>query len=275
MDAKNKIDFTQACAFLTPISDSAIPVDWEASQEAGFSLGDLEKTPQPGARFADLPAAAAQAKSYNAWTRDFTTWLYGMQKLELFRSPSLKQVSNPGEVERDFRVRLQIAFREQRDEAVEALRKKYTPRLITLQERLRRAQQAQERETAQARDAGVQTAISFGATLLSALAGRKTTSRSNIGRATTAMRGVSRTMEQRQDIERAGETVAAVKAQLDQIQAQFKEESDTLVTRIDPLTEELETIMVKPKKTDIVVQLVSLTWSPFWQDSTGSITPAW
>ncbi len=274
-DPRNGIDASQPCAFLAPITDSAIPVDWETAQEAGFALGDLEKTPQPGARFAGLPSPAGQARSYTAWTRDFTSWLYATQKLELFRSPSLKQASRPGEAERDFRVRMQVAAREQRDQAVEALRKKYAPRLAALQERLRKAQQAQERESVQARDAGLQTAISFGATLLSAFTGRKAASRSTLGRATTAVRGVSRTMSQRQDIERAGETVVAVKTQLDQLQAQFNEESSALEARIDPLAEALDALVVKPKKTDIAVQLVALAWAPYWQDSTGSITPAW
>jgi hypothetical protein len=45
--------------------------------------------------------------------------------------------------------------------------------------------------------------------------------------------------------------------------------------KIDPSTEALSTIVVKPSKSDILVQLVALTWLPYWQDSQGVITPAW
>lgn len=41
------------------------------------------------------------------------------------------------------------------------------------------------------------------------------------------------------------------------------------------LTEVLETISIKPTKTDILVQLGSLAWAPYWKDETGNLTPAW
>jgi hypothetical protein len=44
---------------------------------------------------------------------------------------------------------------------------------------------------------------------------------------------------------------------------------------LDPQTEIFETVAIKPKKTDISVQLVALAWSPYWQDSQGQVPPAW
>ncbi len=44
---------------------------------------------------------------------------------------------------------------------------------------------------------------------------------------------------------------------------------------MDPQTEALETFVIKPKKTDISVQLASLVWVPYWQDAQGNTTPAW
>jgi hypothetical protein len=44
---------------------------------------------------------------------------------------------------------------------------------------------------------------------------------------------------------------------------------------MDPQTEMFETVAIKPKKTDIAVQLVALAWAPYWQDSQGQVTRAW
>jgi hypothetical protein len=66
-----------------------------------------------------------------------------------------------------------------------------------------------------------------------------------------------------------------VQQQLTDLQAQFKGESNALAEKVDPLTEVLETVTVKPKKTDIQVQLVTLAWAPYWQDDQDNITPAW
>ncbi len=280
-DAKSRVSTIQAQQYLTEITDEAIPVDWQSAKPLETAVNDLEKRPHStdaslgSVKFASLPGSAGIAKNYTAWTRDFSTWLYGAQTLALLYSPSLKMYSKIGEAERDFRIRLGQNAREQRDDAVDVLRKKYAPKLATLKERLRLAQQAVEREKQQASQAGVQTAISIGATILSAFTGRKVASLGSVGRATTAVRGVSRSMGARQDVDRAQDTVASVQKQIDALTAEFNAESADLAARIDPTTEALDTITIKPKKADITVQLVALAWAPYWQDQTGSIQPAW
>jgi hypothetical protein len=160
--------------------------------------------------------------------------------------------------ESDFRVRLQQEAREVRDDAVEKLRQKYAYKMTTLKERIRRAEQAVEREATQAKQQKTQAAISIGATILGALTGRKSLGRSALGKATTAARGVSRSMESQGDVTRAKETVEALQQQFNDLQAEFDAEANELAAQIDLLTEGLETIEIKPKKTDISVQLVAL-----------------
>jgi len=269
-DARQKIETTQSVLAMTPITDQVIPVDWEVAREAPVALSDLEKTPATDAAYAPLPAQAFQARSYAAWEKDFAAWLFGSQKLELWISPSTKKVSQPGETERDFRVRLGQEAREVRDTTVEKLRQKYAPKIAALKERIRRAQQVVAREQSQAKNQQLQAAVSVGATLLGAFTGRK-----SLGRATTAVRGVSRAAEAKQDIQRAAETVEALQQQLKELEAQFESEIQALEERIDPLSEKLETIVIKPKKTDINIQVVALLWLPFWQDERGSLTPAY
>jgi hypothetical protein len=275
VDAKAGVDVSQEKTLLAPISDEAIPVIWEKAAEVNITANDLEKSPQEAARYAELLAAAGKAKSYDAWSRDLAGWLYGSQKLDLFKRSGSKEFSTPGETERDFRIRLQEIAREERDRWADQLRKKYAPKTAALEERLRRAQQAVEREREQVTHQGLQTAVSFGATLLGAFLGRKAVSASNIGRATTAARGVGRLLQQRQDVGRAEETVEALQLQLAGLEAEFNSEMAAFESRRDPLTERLETVAVKPKKTNISVRLVALLWVPGWQDAQGRTTPAW
>ena len=271
-DAKASVDAIETITVTTPIGDAAVPVDWSASSASVFGPSDLEREAAAGAGYDTLPTAASKAKSYDAWKKSFVTWIYGAKKLALLRSADLALVSQPGESEGQFRVRLQQAARECRDQAVERLRQQYAPKLTTLQERLRRAQAAQEREASQATAAKMQTAISFGATLLGALMGRKAVSASTIGRATTAARGVGRTMKESEDVKRAGESVGAVQQQIDALEADLREQTSALEATM--AGGPLETVTVAPKKTGISVQLVALTWMPFWQDAGGARTPA-
>jgi hypothetical protein len=274
-DEKAGVDVTQDGVFVTSITGEAIPVTWDKATEVNVAVEDLEKSPQEAAGYAELPTAAGKVKSYEGWSRDFMNWLYGSQKLELLKRPGSKECSKPGEAERDFRIRLQETAREQRDQWAEQLRKKYAPKIATLEERLRRAQQTATREKEQVLHQGLQTAVSVGATLLGAFLGRKGVGVTTIGRATTAARGVGRVLKERQDIGRAEETVEAIRQQLAGLEVEFKAEMTALEAKTDPLTERLETVVVKPKKTHISVRLVALVWVPQWQNPQGKTTPAW
>jgi hypothetical protein len=266
-NAKTKVELSREVVCLTSITHEVVPVHWENSQAVELALSDLEKSAEPDTQYAELPAAARQAKSYTAWNRDFSGWLYQSQRLELLKSPSLGLISQPGEEERDFRVRLQQTSREQRDEAVEQLRKKYAPKIATLQERLRKAEQRVEKEKSQ-----TQSYFSLGATLLGAFTGRKG---STFRKISSAARQTSQAMKQSKDVDQATETVEVIQQQLAELEAQFKEETAVLEAKMDPQTEMFETVVLRPKKIDIAVQSVALAWAPYWQDSQGQVTPAW
>ncbi|HWF58839.1 MAG TPA: ATP-binding protein [Nitrospira sp.] len=274
-DAKSGADSTQDMTVLTPLADGVVVVDWDRASATDLVVADLERDPEKGGQFLALPASAGKAKSYDDWTKEFGGWLFRTQKVELFRSPSTKEASKPGESERDFRVRLQQTGREQRDMGVETLRQKYASKIATLQERIRRADLAREKQQAESRSSQMQAAISVGASILGAFLGRKAISASNIGRATTAIRSASRVMKESKDVGVAEENVAALQQQLADLEAQFKSESDALAATTDPLNEKLETISIKPTKANIAVKLVILAWTPHWRDANGDLTPAW
>ncbi|MBA3515019.1 MAG: ATP-binding protein [Pyrinomonadaceae bacterium] len=273
--SNKQVDMTQELTALARITDGVMPVEWDQATIVDLPIEDLEQSARENAQFAELPGPAGKQKSYDSWRKDFAGWLYRNQKLELFTSPRLKVISNPHETERDFRVRLQQTAREQRDEAVERLKQKYAPKIAALEEKGRRAEQAVEREAEQAKGQKMQTAISFGSTLLASFLGRKSLSLTTLGRATTAARGVGRSMKEAQDVGRAQETVAAVNEELADFDAQFKAETEALEKSFDPQTEPLETITVKPTKANIAVKVLSLAWAPYWHDSAGEATPAW
>lgn len=275
VDSKIGVDAAEDVTVLAPLTEGPMPVDWDQAVPAEITVADLEQTPAEGARFLPLPSVAGKAKGYSDWGRDFAGWLFRTRKMEILKSPGTKTVSAPGESERDFRVRLQQAGRERRDEAAEALRRKYAPKIAALQDRVRRAEQMKERQQIEARSSQLQAAISVGASILGAFLGRKTISQTNIGRATTAIRSAGRVMKESKDVGQAEDNVAALLQQLAELEAQFKAESEALAAAIDPLTEKLDSIAVKPAKANIAVKLVALAWTPYWRAPEGSLTSAW
>ena len=275
-DVKLRVDEVRDVVVLTPFTGEAIPVDWEQAREASVALADLETEPAGDAAFADLPGSAGKKKSYEGWSRDFAGWLFRTRQLTLFIRPELELTSRPDESEGDFRARIQHAGREKCDEAKEAFRKKYATKRAALEEKIRRARQATERESSQATQQGLQVAISLGATVLGALLGRKAVSATTLGRATTAARGAGRAMKEAQDVARAKETVESLEQALADLDAELTAELDIVTAKMEPGGgAPLETLALKPTKQNIAVRLVTLAWAPHRRDPQGALVPAW
>ncbi|MCC7177629.1 MAG: ATP-binding protein [Acidobacteria bacterium] len=261
-DAKLGIDETRDVALVTPIADGAVAVDWEHAEPASFDVDHLETRPPAGVAFAPLPAAAARARSYAAWETAFARWAGQTQAIELLRSVRAKVTSAPDESERAFRIRVTEAMHEGRDAALEKVRAKHAAKIRTAEDKVRRAQAAVERESQQAAESKVSTAVSFGATVLGALLGRKAVSASTLGRATTAAKGMGRMSREAADVARAEANVEALTQQLADLQAALEAEMQAVGQQWDPATDELERVVVKPKRGGVSVQLFGLVWQP-------------
>ncbi|HEY4309039.1 MAG TPA: ATP-binding protein [Pirellulales bacterium] len=274
-DKKLAIDAQRPICWLANFHATTGAIDWTTAAPAQLTDDDLEKQPAGQSLFASLPAEGSNAKAVTGWQKAFADAVYRLAKLDLMKSAALDEVSKPEESERDFRIRLQQAAREQRDALLAKLREKYAPKQAQLEDRIRKAEQKVSREKSEARAEGWQTVISFGATLLDMVLGRKRLSATTVRKAQTAARGVGRSMKQSADVTEAEESVESLQAQQAQLEQEVQAETAAAQTKLDPLTETFEVVSLRPKKVDIAVRLTALAWLPQWQDASGTNKPGW
>jgi chromosome segregation ATPase len=110
--------------------------------------------------------------------------------------------------------------------------------------------------------------------LLGALFGRKVASAGTVGRASTAMRGAARSARERGDIARARERLAEMGRKLDDLEADFQEETARLQESLDTDSLELREKPIRPRKADIAIGRVALVWTP-WTAGSGESRPAY
>lgn len=262
-------------ALLTTVNDGPIAVEWDGSERVELDPSQLTRTASGTAQFGNVPAIAASARSYAAWTKTLQKWLVANEQVTLFKSAALKLTSEPGESERDFRIRLQVHAHELRDEKIAALRAKYSSKLATAVEKVRKAEQAVQREQQQASQAKMDTAISVGGAILGAIFGRGKVGAGTLGKVATASRGAGRAMQQAGDVTRAAESLEAARQQYADLEARLQEEVDALGAAYDAQQESLETTVVKAKAADVHIQLVALCWVPRTRDASGRLSDAW
>jgi hypothetical protein len=257
VDEKKGIDHAEELSLLTPLGDE---VDWTSAEAVRVEKEDLEEEPVDGASFGSLPDAAVRARSYDGWRKQLEEALFRTRRCELLRSPALDALSRPGESERDFRIRLGDLARQRRDAQVEALRKKHAPKVAMLEDRIRRAEHNKEKQAEQARSQTWNAVVSTGTAVLGALFGGGRRRGSAFAKAGSAARGFGRTLQERQDVARAEESLEAVQKQLADLNADLEAEIGRLEARLDPETEELEVLGLKPRRKDVEVRYLTLAW---------------
>ena len=273
--ARYKLAEEKRFAFLVEAEEGPVPVDWEHAEALALDFDALETAPAGQASFAELPPVLSRAGNYTEWQKLFTRWVRNSQALRLLKSPTYNMVSQLGESERDFRIRLQGLASEQRDATAETLRKRYGSRITVLENRLRRAEQQVARETEQASQKKMDTLVAFGSAILGAFLGRKRLSTTSATRVGSAVKTAGRMRKEAADVERAQEMADATRRELEALQTQFEQEVGKLALDFDAQRETLEQIEVKPKSTEIHVHFVGLAWAPYYRNGKGRLLPAW
>jgi hypothetical protein len=105
-NARANVDDWQEVTLLAPLWKKVGASPWKAAVESGSAV-TLENAPEAGARFSALPAAASNAKNYGKWKKMLGSHLYRSRPLRVWRTTKPKLVSQVGETEGDFKVRLQ------------------------------------------------------------------------------------------------------------------------------------------------------------------------
>ena len=260
-DARRKIDTWRDLSLLAPVPEDAGADPWDAAHEFDEGSVTFDPAPASDSGFSELPAIAE--KSIAAWQKQLAAHAYRARKLTLWRCTGLAEVSEPGETEGEFRIRLSQRAREQRDAAIDELRTRYGAKLQTLEDRQRTAEQRVQREQSQYEQQKLQTVISVGATIVGALFGRKLASGTNVGRITTAARGAGRAGREHADIGRAEESLEVMVARITALNAELEAGIAKLQAGLDPAALTLEPIEIAARKPDISAAAPVLVWRPW------------
>jgi hypothetical protein len=261
VDAKRGISQNRRVVLACTEIDVTGNPDWEKSQVLATTQDQLSDRPDSrAAGFATLPETLGNARKLSACSRFLSDFLYRRERLPLAIHPATGLFRSEGENERDFTIRLQQAAREQRDREVDALEKKYAVQLERIAEKIRKEERelAQDETEHQNRKTG--ELIGLGETMLGFFLGRKST------------RGISSAINRRRmtanakaDVEESIETIDELKRQQEEIETELKERAAEIAARWEHPESVLTTEEIVPRRSDVVVQIVTTGWLPFWQ----------
>ena len=270
-----KVDKWMERRFLASVSEGDLPDEiWDNADPLVEAL-EMDRRPEAGAEFAELPIDLQKAKNYKTWAKELKEFLYRKQSLTVYKCKAMKMFSEPGEELGDFKVRLDQAVSEKRDEETEKLKRKYASKFSTLRDRIRRAEDKVEVQEEQYKQSRVSGMLSVGTTLMGALFGRKTLSVGNARRAGTSMRAMGRSSKEKSDIDRAKDSLEDVMQKYEDLEDQFTQDVDELGEKLSVDNLDFEELTIPPRKSDISIEEFGVCWLPFVVDSSGIADPAY
>ncbi len=257
VDPKSGLDAWETHYYLAT-ADGAGP-DWAKAQMFEESAIRFREAPEDGASFDQVPGALLAPRAYKGWSTALADHVYRNSALQVFRCAALKRTATPGGTEADFRVLLAQELRERRDAAIDELRGRYGKKLATIEDRQRRATQKVERERTQAQSETTSSILTVGGSVLGALFGGRRGSA--LAKASTAARRIGRVSKERADVGYAEADARSLGEQEAAIEAELEAEIAALGTQFDPATIAIETVTVRPRKSDLHVEDIALVWS--------------
>jgi hypothetical protein len=257
--ASARIDTHRQVVCMAPAGDALGETAWEAGRMLAVPP-TIEPAPRPGG-FATLPGPLNGPKAYQSLAIALKNHLTRSSRLVVWRAGAIDAVSDPGESEAAFRLRIAQRLREWRDAEMDRVRERYASKRMTLADRIDRARQKVQREKAEARNQSLQTYVSVGTAILDALLRRKATT-TTVGKAATSMRSASRSARQQADVAHAEESLATLLDRQESLEAEVTAALERI--RLESSLERvvLERLEIPARKADSVVEDVVLAWVP-------------
>jgi len=263
-DRKRKIDERSERILLADAGDELCRIEWGDAEELMLDRRDLSKKTESvgdgqGPFFAPVPECLNSARELKSIAKDFADWLYYNSSLPLISHKELGLFKQPGETEREFKIRLQQAARERRDADVDKLEEKYQKRLDRLEDKLQREERELEEDEADFAARKRDEVVGIGESLLSFFMGRR--SSRLLSRASTKRR---MTLKAKYDIEESKEVIADLQKDIAELEEELKEATEEIAERWTESLENLDVGEITPRRTDVDVELCTLVWVPYW-----------
>ena len=261
-DRKRGIEKKRDVGLLVSPGELGTVVRWQEAEATDLEVDELEQRPEQGALFGTVPSQLNTASEVKSMAGDLGEYLYRDQTLTLFHNPTLELYSEPGESERDFRVRVQQIVRERRDDDVDKLREKYGQKLARLEDRLAREKQQLVDDQLDHESRKREEMISAGESLVGLLGVFGRRSSRSLSTAATKRR---LTAKAKAGIEESKSDVARAEERIEDMRQEMEQEAEEVRSNWSDVAVVIGTYPIRPTRKGVEVELVALAWAPHWE----------
>lgn len=217
-----------------------------------------EDKARPAGTFLELPASSLSKSRIRSIKSALKSRCYENEKIILGRADAYKLWSRVDEDRQEFEARVKEEAQKRAGEAEKKARATHDKKIEKIEVKLNRAKEKLAKERQQLAERKVDSNVSIGQSLLSAVFGRGTVA-GHARRAGSAVKKRQRVAKEEADVARAEDAIEKLETEL--LEAQDAADDAALESRIDSLAE-ISEVEIRPKKTDIQITRLALLWVP-------------
>lgn len=266
LDRKYGVDTEITRAVLVDSLDRRGIVRWEEFAYAGPSLDKVDTMPAPSAKFNSIDSPLNDSKLMTALQKDFTDWVFRNSEVTARANTALKVFAGPDISQAEFMKTCADTARDAFDAEISKKTSAIEKKIRSLEDKLGR----EERELREDRSDLQNRNIESGANLLElgasvfGLARKKSV--------TTQFTKHRLAQNAKAQVEESEETIAQYKKDLSALIRERDEMAAEIKDRWGSVVNEISEVSIKPKKTDIYVNLFGVAWIPYYIVQAGSET---
>ncbi len=266
LDRKYDVDMETTRAVLVDTFDRRDIVRWDDFSYKGPSLDKVETEPFASARFGTISSPLNEPRLMTGLQKDFTDWVSHNSNVTARANIKLKVFVGPDVSQAEFMKACAEAARDARDSEIEKKTTAIEKKIKTLEDKLGREERELREDQADLQNRNIES----GANLLELGAGLFGVGRKKS--VTTQFTKHRLAQNAKAEVEESEEAVAQYKKDLNDLLRERDEMTAEINDRWGSLVNEISEVSIKPKKTDIYVNIFGVAWKPFYIVQAGSET---
>ncbi len=263
LDRKHGVDSELAKAILVDEMDRRGIVRWDEFPYSGSSLEKIETVPVTSARFGTIDAPLNNTKMMTALQKDFADWVFRNSAVTARANQALKVFAGPDVSQAEFMKTCADTARDARDAEIAKKTVSIEKKIKALEDKLAREERELRQDEEDLQNRNIETGIN-GIEVVAGLFG--------VGRKKSVSTPISKYRMAQNAKAEVQESVDAINQYKKDLNALLRERDDMTAeinNRWGSVVNEISEVSIKPKKTDIYVNLFGVAWKPYYLVQSG------
>ena len=252
------IDLQEQFAYKLELTENLHIIDWEHSFESTIENYSLKQI--TNAMYEVLPNVLANKKNLNDEAKALSNYLYTNKKIELYKCKKLNLESQLHQTKQSFLIEVEDLLKEKKEIEIEKLEKKFKTQFERLEDKSQRLHIKLEKEQSDVTAKTTDTVIGIGLTVLGAIFGRKTTSSTTLSKGASAIKSGRGVLKERNDVKNTQMLIQEVNEDMNNLEIELENEIDKIQQQFDIDNYEIETLFIKPRRSDITINDIAILW---------------